>query len=138
MPRGKAPSGMDTDGRNRAKPRSQRRDFKPRAEFAGWVDLNIPASERPKVDEYNASAEYANDLHDLIQAGHKVTLAWDSDNECFVATTFMTDTEHPCAGLMVSQRSDDLWRALVKLTYGHSQILPSDYSELVGGRSGAW
>ena len=138
MPRGKTPSGIDTDGRNRPNRKQGRAVYKQRAEFSGWVNLTIPAADKAKVDEYNASAEYAHDFHDLVQGGHKITLAWDSDNECFVATTFMTDPEHACAGLMVSQRSSDLWRALVKLVYGHSQLLPPDYSDLAGNGGNDW
>ena len=138
MPRGKAPSGNDTDGRNRPVRKTPRREYRERAEFSGWVNVTIPASDKVKVDEYNATAEYANDFADLVTSGHKVTVAYDADNECFVATTFQTDTASPCAGLMVSQRSNDIWRALVKLVYAHSQLLPTDYSSEAGNGGGDW
>lgn len=138
MPRSKAPSGQDTDGRNRAPRKQGGRNYKPRAEFAGWVNVSIPLGDKGKVDEYNASPEYANDFSDVVSGGHKITVAWDAENECFVATTFMTDVDNPCAGLMVSQRSADIWRALVKLVYCHSQILPVDYSDMAGAGGGDW
>lgn len=138
MPRGKQPSGNDTDGKNKAPRKPYQRNYKRRADFSGWVNVEIPRADKEKVDEFGATTLYADAMKDVIVNGHRISLSYDSEEEVFVATTFMTDADHPCAGLMVSQRSDDIWRALLKLVYAHSEILPEDYSGLAGHGGGAW
>ena len=138
MPRGKAVNGKDTDGSNRSPRRQQRRTQQARVEFAGWVNVSIPNDHREAVTTFGADSRLFDSLSDLLQSGHKVTLSWTADEEVFVAATFMNDDSSPCAGLMVSQRSEDSWRALVKLLYVHAELLPPDYSELVGAQNDRW
>jgi hypothetical protein len=45
------------------------------------------------------------------------------------------DEESSNAGLMVSARSDDASRAVVKLAFIHDQLLPEDYSQSGEDRS---
>jgi len=138
MPRGKSVSGNDTDGKNRPPRRSAAKQYKPRVDFAGWVNCEIPREKREEVTAWGETSAYGAALADMVAAGHKVTLAYDAEEEVYVATTFQTDAEQPTAGLMTSQRSDDLWRALLKLCYAHAELLPTDYSALAGGGDTRW
>lgn len=114
------------------------RQYKPRVDFAGWVNCDIPREKREEVTAWGETAAYGAALSDMVTAGHKITLAYDAQEETYVASTFMTDADAPTAGLMTSQRSDDLWRALLKLCYAHAELLPVDYSALAGGGDTRW
>lgn len=138
MPRGTQRPIDDTDGSNRVPRKAKQGSFRPRAEFAGWINASIPFADKDKVSEFGKTQQYADAFEDVVRGGHKITVSYDDEQGVFVAASFQTDTRQPTAGLMVSQRSDAIWRALLKLIYVHSEILPADYSGLAGGASDAW
>lgn len=129
----------DSDGQNRSKNRNSR-NYRPtsRPEFAGWVNAAIPASDRDKFEQWAGSTLLLDAAEKQAKAGMSVTLSWSDDEETFVAKAFCQDGDSPNAGLMVSQRSEEGYRALCKLWYVLSEVLPADWTPLVGGTSDRW
>ena len=138
MPRGKAAIEQYLEEKNKRPINPRKKTYKERAEFSGWVNVAIPTADKDKVSAWGQTSAYADAFSDLVQQGLKITIGYDDEEGVFVASTFQTRVDHPCAGIMTSQRSDDIWRALLKLVYSHSEILPPDYSGLLGGREGSW
>lgn len=134
MPRGR---GEDTDGGGNTR-RPQKRKVvgvQRNADFAGWINVNIPKDHKPLVEEFGASTAFPDALMHVLANHHRITLIWNEKEECFQANSFCMDETSPNGGLMVSARSDDPSRAIVKLMYIHDALLPADYSNAGEERS---
>lgn len=127
----------DTDGGGKGGHNKKRgnEQVQRNALFAGWINVTIPQSDRLLVDEFGTSTELTDALVSLLNAHHRLTLIWNVKEECFQANSFCMDETSANAGLMVSARSDDPIRALVKLVYIHDHLLPADYSSAGDERS---
>jgi hypothetical protein len=134
MPRAR---GNDTDGGGEQPSRRKKRPegVQRTADFAGWINVNIPKADKPAVDDFGASTQFPDALDALLKTHHRITLVWNLKDECFQANSFCMDEGSPNAGLMVSARSDDPSRAVVKLAYIHDALLPDDYSDAGEERS---
>lgn len=139
MPRGNS-RNTDSKGNTRSTSANNRRSSKTTTDalFAGWVNVTIPEATRPEFEAWAQTAAPQDALTALLRALHRVTLNYDPDAEVFVANSFCRDTYSSNAGIMVSQRSEDAFRALAKLLYVHDVLLPEDYSILLESQQSLW
>jgi len=137
MPRGNRNAG-DTDGGD-LRARQTKGDTRHReALFHAWVNVSIPKAESDEVDAFGRSPVYQDALEHLLATHHRVNIIYNLKEGCYQVNTFCMDEESPNAGLMVSQRSTDPFRALLKLVYAHAHLLPADYSGAVRGGDEDW
>lgn len=138
MPRGNARNG-DTDGSN-FRNRGTKEGFKQHraAEFAGWVNASIPDAHRADFEEFETSSRCIDAFNAVGKAHIRVSTIWDIKDQCFVANAFHMDETSPSGGLMVSARSSTALRALMKLLYLITELMPTDWSELLSSAKNEW
>jgi hypothetical protein len=68
----------------------------------------------------------------------KITLAYNADQDTFLATAFVKDAESINAGMMTSQRSGTPIKALEKLLWAVYYGMGEDWSALQTSGAGDW
>jgi len=96
------------------------------AEFVGWVNMEIADDQRSEFELWAQGTDVWGLLDTYTATGHKFTTSYDDANVAHVASVFCRNETSPNAGLMVSQRSGSVGRALLKLLF------------LLEGRPDAW
>lgn len=136
MPRGRSFDNGEPAGRHRKVVKTPS-GIQRSADFVGWINVNIPKADQASVDEFSTSPEFVDALGLLLRSHHRLTLIWNERDECYQANSFCMNEQSPNAGLMISARSTDASRAVVKLVYIHDRLLPEDYSQS-GEEDGSW
>lgn len=138
MPRGSNRSG-DTDGSN-FRSRQTKAGFKTNraAEFAGWVNASIPDANKDDFHEFETSERCLKAMNEVGSNHIRLSVVFDLQDGVYVASAFHMNEASPSGGLMVSQRSPDALRALMKLVYLITELMPLDWSELLSARKNEW
>jgi len=118
-----------------------RRKVDPKDEWGGYVQCDIGEAEREAFDIWlSESATLVEHLVvDALACGLKLTLVWDSKNECFIATlTGRPDINGEAAfTCSLSARAGDMPTAMALLVYKHREVMGEDWTEwLINGSRG--
>lgn len=137
MPR---PRNIDEANHGRNRNQSQRKQLPSgtAAIFAGWVNYNLPATDKEEFESWFSSGELEKALAAITQHGYKISLGYEPEQEDFFANAFCRNEADTNAGLMVSQRSGDPLRALGKLLFAIDQRMPADWNELLASGQKGW
>lgn len=138
MPRGNNRNG-DTDGSN-FRPRPTKDGYKTHrsAEFSGWVNATIPDANRPDYEEFETSTRCVEAFDAIGKMHVRLSCVFDLKDGCFVANAFHMDEATASGGLMVSARSSSALRALTKLAYLITEVMPEDWTELLSRVKTDW
>lgn len=138
MPRAKG-GYENVDGKNRA-PRQQKAGYKAHrsAEFSGWANVTIPDSKRDLFAEFESTTAFPDAVDRITHKNIRLSMVQEAGEDAFMATAFCMDESHPSAGMMVSQRSSSAVRALAKLAFCITELMPDDWTELAGSAHTDW
>jgi hypothetical protein len=107
-------------------------------ELAGFIRVTLTdkaKEEAKKSDPYTGFEEYVGNL---AVEGYKLSLAWDSGNDCFYATLTQTSGASPHLGKALSGRGPTITGALQMLFQKHFVILKGDWSKAKGLEGDVW
>jgi len=107
-------------------------------QWAGFAQVNIGDSEREQFDLWVSAigTGWWAALQDELAAGLKLTLVWDGQNDCFIASlTGRPDNAGESEWTAcLSARSDDLFQSLALLVYKHLEVTGGDWTDwLING-----
>lgn len=130
MPRAKG-GYENVDGKNRG-PRQQKAGYKAHrsAEFSGWANVNIADADRARFAEFETTTAFPDAVDFIAHKNIRLSMVQEAGEDAFMATAFCMDEAHPSAGMMVSQRSSSALRALAKLAFCITELMPDDWTEL--------
>lgn len=111
------------------------------ADWGGFVPVPVPDEERPRFEAWFAEVEpeLAGYVSGLLLQGLKLSLAYDSENVCFIAT--FTGRGHPTSALRMSlsARAADERTATALLVYKHYVLAGQDWLQFtVKGDKRQW
>lgn len=89
-----------------------------------FVDIRLNKSDKDAVSQWGK--EQADDMLDLLssilEGGHKLSVTWSDNTDCFIASFTGTDDECVNYGLVMSSRANNPWEAVVIGLYKHFEI----------------
>ena len=86
------------------------------------VTLTEPQKKEFKVWAKEHSNEVADDLGQLMVDEYRVSIVWDDNNQCFIATFTGKVDQSTNADKALSSRSDDWYEAIALNLYKHKVI----------------
>jgi len=107
-------------------------------EWAGFAQVNVGDIDKEKFEDWLSSIgdRWWPQLQDELAAGLKLTLVWDGQNDCFIASLTGrpdNDGQSPWTACL-SARSADMFQSLALLTYKHLELTGGDWTEwLING-----
>lgn len=91
--------------------------------FSDFQFVSYTLSKSEKVAFSKWWEEKASDafvfVSEVVNSGYKVSLSWDAENDCYIATFTCMEKKSPNYCLVMSSRSDDLWEAIGINLYKH-------------------
>lgn len=104
-----------------------------------FVNINLSKAEKTQFKSWFAEhqAEIPTLMTAFIAQGYKLSLKWDNENECFIATSTCTDEGMENSGKALSSRSDD-WVEAIALNYFKTDILSEGGVWESSGRGNSW
>lgn len=104
-----------------------------------FVNINLSAQEKQHFKSWYH--EHESEIPSLATAfiaqGYKLSLKYDGENECFIATSTCQDETMPNGGKALSSRSDD-WIEALALNIYKTDVVSEDGTWESSGRSNSW
>lgn len=104
-----------------------------------FVNINLSKAEKTQFKSWYSENQAA--LPELmtrfIAAGYKLSLKWDNENDCFIATSTCTDETMENGGKALSSRSDD-WLEAIALNLFKTDVISEDGVWEHSGKGNSW
>lgn len=96
-----------------------------------FIDVQLDEKGREKLKAWYASLTDQETLVDeLLSEGYKITMSWDTRNQCYSAFLVPSSEKSPNWGMILTARSGNWYRAVVALYYKHKLMLKGDWRPL--------
>lgn len=84
-----------------------------------FVEMRLDKSARAEFQAYVAASsnELWDDLRGMLQSGYKLSVTYQSNNDCFLASLTCKGDGDPNEGLVLTSRSDDMIDAVLLGVY---------------------
>lgn len=104
-----------------------------------FVNINLSKSEKTQFKAWYSEnqAELPRLLTAFIAAGYKLSIKWDNENACFIATSTCIDESLNNSGKALSSRSDD-WLEAIALNLFKTDVLSEDGTWESSGKGNSW
>lgn len=97
-----------------------------------FVNCNLDKSTKEQVKKWDVKYEATLDgLDRMIRDGYKISVSYDSYNDCIGVFATQKQEDHPSFGLCLSARGPGLLDAWKVLVFKHFQILDGVWGTIV-------
>jgi hypothetical protein len=113
------------------KPKAKRTQPKthPPFERKTFVNIRLDKDRRDEFTGYLEVGSMTDDLDTILQSGHKLSLSWSDDYECFQAMLFATDVDAPNFPYVLVARGSTAARTLTLLCWGHVHWCEGEWAQ---------
>lgn len=89
-----------------------------------FVNLNLTEAEKEDFKKQYAteSDKFLRGIDELLQAGYKLSVTWDKDNKCAIASLTCREPQDPNFNYVLTARSGDMWEAQSLVMYKHLYV----------------
>lgn len=87
------------------------------AEWRGFINVNLDASQKSQFDDWVASGDPVEIMADAVASGCHIAIKLNQDGGGFMASITQRNPASVNAGLAVTARSGEAWKALYRALF---------------------
>lgn len=112
----------DTDGENRRGRKAASASETWNAAFRGYLNYTPTDPERSNFEAWCESASLWDVLQASVEDGVHLTLKWDAKQSTYLASGTQRREGSPNAGLVVTARASEAWKAFARLLFSLARL----------------
>lgn len=119
--------------------KQQQQNSAPQWQKVEFVNINLSKAEKTQFKSWYSEnqATLPELLTRFIAAGYKLSIKWDNENDCFIATSTCSDETMENGGKALSSRSDD-WLEAIALNLFKTDVLSENGVWEASGKGNSW
>jgi len=87
------------------------------AAFRGYINVTLSDDQKSTFDAWSSSASPLETLEFVVSDGVNISLKWDVKGACYLASGTQRREDSPNAGLVVTARAAEAWKAWYRLLF---------------------
>lgn len=107
------PKQPNFKGKSGGSPKSNSRNSQDWANFS-FVAFTLVEAQKDQFREWykEQGSRSLDELSSMVTGGYKLTVSWDEQSSCFIASLTCKEPTDPNYGYVLSSRSTDIWEAM--------------------------